>query len=137
MSKTKRMLQRNLSNPPQDNMAKTFSFRLAYALAIRKISQAELASTCSLAPSNISQYLNRNSIPRIDKIRILAKALNVSELWLIGDGTPADIDLSQGLDVLPPDERVLLKIYRCANQEGKKFLLTTAKIYQRMKKDSV
>ena len=134
MTNTKRILQRNLTNPPQSNAMNTFSFRLTYALAIRNISQAELATACGLAPSNISQYLNKNAIPRIDKITKIAKKLNVSELWLIGDGVVTDIDRSQGLDVLAPDERNLVLIYRRAGDEGKKFLLTTAQIYERMKK---
>lgn len=134
MTNTKRMLQRNLSNPPQANAMNTFSFRLSYALAIRNISQADLASACGLAPSNISQYINKNAIPRIDKITKIAKKLNVSELWLIGDGVVTDIDRSQGLDVLSPDERTIVLIYRRADREGKDFLLNTAKIYEKMKK---
>ncbi len=135
MTNTKRILQRNLTNAPQSNAMNTFSFRLSYALAIRNISQADLASACGLAPSNISQYLNKNAVPRIDKITKIAKKLNVSELWLIGDGQATDIDRSQGLDVLSPDERTMVLIYRRAGEEGKKFLLTTAKIYEKMKKD--
>lgn len=134
MTNTKRILQRNLTNPPQSNAMNTFSFRLTYALAIRNISQAELATACGLAPSNISQYLNKNAIPRIDKITKIAKKLNVSELWLIGDGVVTDIDRSQGLDVLAPDERNLVLIYRRADREGKDFLLNSAKIYEKMKK---
>ena len=134
MTNTKRILQRNLTNPPQSNAMNTFSFRLTYALAIRNISQAELATACGLAPSNISQYLNKNAIPRIDKITKIAKKLNVSELWLIGDGVVTDIDRSQGLDVLAPDERNLILIYRRADREGKDFLLNSAKIYEKMKK---
>ena len=134
MTKTKRILQRNLTNPPQSNAMNTFSFRLTYALAIRNISQAELATACGLAPSNISQYLNKNAIPRIDKITKIAKKLNVSELWLIGDGVVTDIDRSQGLDVLAPDERTIVLIYRRADREGKDFLINTAKIYETMKK---
>ena len=134
MTNTKRILQRNLTNPPQSNAMNTFSFRLTYALAIRNISQAELATACGLAPSNISQYVNKNAIPRIDKITKIAKKLNVSELWLIGDGVVTDIDRSQGLDVLAPDERNLVLIYRRADREGKDFLLNSAKIYEKMKK---
>ena len=103
MTNTKRTIQKNMSNPPQANVANTFSFRLAYALAVRKMSQAELASACGLAASNISQYINKNATPRIEKLTILAEKLNVSELWLIGDGAPADIDNRQGLDALSAD----------------------------------
>ena len=135
MIKTKRMLQLNLTNPPQRNAMNTFSFRLTYALAIRKMSQAELASACGLAASNISQYVNKNATPRIDKLTIIAEKLCVSELWLIGDGAPADIDNRQGLDALSADERTFLTIYRRADWEGKKFLLDTAKIFEIMKKN--
>ena len=134
MTNTKRTLQKNISKPPQANVMNTFSFRLSYALAIRNISQADLASACGLAPSNISQYLNKNAIPRIDKITKIAKKLNVSELWLIGDGQATDIDRSQGLEVLAPDERTIVLIYRRADERGKHFLLNTAKIYEKMKK---
>ena len=134
MTNTKRILQRNLTNAPQSNAMNTFSFRLTYALAIRNISQAELATACGLAPSNISQYLNKNAVPRIDKITKIAKKLNVSELWLIGDGQATDIDRSQGLDVLAPDERTIVLIYRRADREGKDFLINTAKIYETMQK---
>lgn len=135
MTNTKRTIQKNMSNPPQANVANTFSFRLAYALAVRKMSQAELASACGLAASNISQYINKNATPRIEKLTILAEKLNVSELWLIGDGAPADIDNRQGLDALSADERTFLTIYRRADWEGKKFLLDTAKIFEIMKKN--
>ncbi len=129
MTNTKRTLQRNLSNPPQENVANTFSFRLAYALAMRNMSQAELAATCGLAASNISQYLNKDAIPRVDKIKKMAEKLSVSELWLIGDGVPADIDNRKGLDALSPDERTILTIYRGTDREVKKFLLDLAKAY--------
>ena len=135
MTNTKRTIQRNMSNPAQTNAMNTFSFRLTYALAIRKMSQAELASACGLAASNISQYVNKNATPRIDKLTIIAEKLCVSELWLIGDGAPADIDNRQGLDALSADERTFLTIYRRADWEGKKFLLDTAKIFEIMKKN--
>ena len=135
MTNTKRILQRNLTNQPQDNVSKTFSFRLAYALAVRKMSQAELASACGLAASNISQYINKNATPRIEKLTILAETLNVSELWLIGDGAPADIDNRQGLDGLSPDERTLLTIYRGTDREVKNFLLDLTKAYDQLKKN--
>ena len=135
MTNTKRTIQKNMSNPPQANVANTFSFRLAYALAVRKMSQAELASACGLAASNISQYINKNATPRIEKLKNISEKLGVSELWLIGDGAPADIDNRQGLDGLSPDERTLLTIYRSTDREVKNFLLDLAKAYDQLKKN--
>lgn len=135
MTNTKRTIQKNMSSPPQANVMNTFSFRLTYALAIRKMSQVEFAKACGMAPSNISQYVNKNATPRIEKLKIIAEKLGVSELWLIGDGAPADIDNKQGLDALSADERTFLTIYRQADWEGKKFLLDTAKIFEIMKKN--
>lgn len=135
MNNTKNIIKRNVSNQQWDKVVNSFSLRLVYALAIRKMSQAELASACQIAPSHISQYINKDFTPRIDKIKKIAEKLNVSELWLIGNGSLADIDKRQDLDTLPPDERSLLKIYRGTDLEGKKFLLNMAKIYEKMRKD--
>ena len=135
MNNTKNIIKQNVSNQQRDKVVNTFSFRLVYALAIRKMSQAELASECEIAPSHISQYINKDFTPRIDKIKKIAEKLNVSELWLIGNGVYTDIDKRQGLDLLPPDERMLLKIFRGADLEGKKFLLNMAKVYEIVRKD--
>ena len=135
MNNTKNIIKQNVSNQQRDKVVNTFSFRLVYALAIRKMSQAELASACEIAPSHISQYINKDFTPRIDKIKKIAEKLNVSELWLIGNGVYTDIDKRQGLDLLPPDERMLLKIFRGADLEGKKFLLNMAKVYEIVRKD--
>ena len=136
MSKAKNKLQRNMSNPQdQDNLVKTFSFRLSYAILVRKTTQAELASACGMAASHISQYINKNTIPRIEKIKLIAEKLHVSELWLMGDGHPYDIDQSQCSDLLSPDERILLKAYQGTSQDVKNFLVDLAKAYEQMKRE--
>ena len=70
MSNTKKILKKKVNDSSSPAIENTFSFRLAFALASRMMSQAELAKACDIAPSNISQYLAKNAEPRIDKLKL-------------------------------------------------------------------
>lgn len=61
-----------------------FKSRLKEAMEHYGISQAELAKKSGLWPSAISDYLNGKYLAKQDKVDILAKALNVSPIWLMG-----------------------------------------------------
>lgn len=74
-----------------DNLKIEFSRRLKQALldATGKISPTKLANQFNLrypkeaiSTQAASQWLNGQTIPPKDKIKILAKWLNVSEFWL-------------------------------------------------------
>ncbi len=131
MTNTKKVLKKRLTEPEPNTVENKFSFRLAYALAMRKMSQADLAKACGIAPSNISQYLTKDAEPRQDKIRIIAEKLHVSESWLTGNGKASDIDRRDGSYELSRDEQLLLKAYRSCDMEGQEFLLKMAMTYVR------
>ena len=135
MTNTKIVLKNRISEPNSPLVENKFSFRLAYALAVRKMSQAELAKVCGIAPSNISQYLTKDAEPRRDKIRQIAEKLHVSESWLTGNGKASDIDKREGSDELSRDEQLLLKAYRSCDMEGQEFLLKMAMTYVRYEKE--
>lgn len=61
-----------------------FKDRLKEAMVLRNITQAELCTLTKISKSAISQYLSGNFKPKQNRIYILAKALNVSEAWLMG-----------------------------------------------------
>ena len=131
MTNTKKTLSKRLTEPAPHAVENKFSFRLAYALAMRKMSQADLAKACGIAPSNISQYLTKDAEPRQEKIRIIAEKLHVSESWLTGNGKAADIDKRDGSDALARDEQLLLKAYRSLDVAGRDFLLKMTMTYVR------
>ena len=64
--------------------------RLRTALEVRDMKQVELSSKTGLPPSAISRYLSGEYEPKNKPIYELAKALDVSEQWLMGYDTPME-----------------------------------------------
>ena len=82
--------------------------RLRIALGRAGIKQVELSEKTGIPKSAISQYLSGKVKPKQDKVYLMAKALDVSELWLMGmipdtsEDTPnvfSSADMSQYLAV--------------------------------------
>lgn len=61
-----------------------FKIRFNQALSIKNIRPAELAEKTGLSKSTISHYMSGYTKPKSDKLFILARALDVSEQWLMG-----------------------------------------------------
>lgn len=66
-----------------DKMSITAS-RLKEALELRGMRQADLVRKTGIGKSAISQYLSGKVLPKQDKLYLLARALQVSEDWLLG-----------------------------------------------------
>lgn len=64
------------------------SERIYNAMAIRKMRQVDLANKTGLNKALISQYLNGKYEPMSDKIYLMAKALEVDPVWLMGFDVP-------------------------------------------------
>ena len=73
----------------------------------RGLSQKDLANKCNLAKTVISYYENNAVNPPLDKIEIIAKALNVT----IGDLLSRD-DIKQKTDYEDIDPRILKKVIK-------------------------
>ena len=65
-------------------MKEKFIERLISILQKRNLSQADLSKMTGIRSSSISDWLNGKYEPKQDKISIIAEALNVSPVWLIG-----------------------------------------------------
>lgn len=61
-----------------------FSKRLAKALEIRNMKPSDIAKNTGLSHALISQYLSGKFVAKSDKIILLAKGLNINELYLAG-----------------------------------------------------
>ncbi|MCH1982458.1 helix-turn-helix domain-containing protein [Ruminococcus sp. OA3] len=68
----------------------TFKTRFNKALSVKNIKPTELAEKTGLSKSTISHYMSGYTKPKSDKLFILAKALNVSEQWLMGLDAPME-----------------------------------------------
>ena len=65
-------------------MKEKFIERLNSILQKRNLIQADLSKMTGIRSSSISDWLNGKYEPKQDKISIIAEALNVSPVWLIG-----------------------------------------------------
>lgn len=85
------------------------------------ISQKELCQKCNIIDTTYSSWKNRNRIPSIEDIQILALELDTSLQWLI-TGTESETTATS----LPEDEQQLLNYYGLCNSEGKNRILEQA-----------
>ncbi len=68
----------------------TFAERLAEAIAKRKIKQTDLSKITGINKSSICTYLKGEYKAKQDKMDLLARALNVSPVWLMGYDVPME-----------------------------------------------
>ena len=73
----------------------TFQRRLEKALAIRNMKPVELHEKTGISESLISKYLSNNAVARQKKLTLLADALNVNEVWLMGYDVPMEKDFKE------------------------------------------
>lgn len=62
--------------------------RLKEALELRQMRAVDLEAATGVPKSAISFYLAGKSKPKADRLYIIAQALNVSEVWLLGYDVP-------------------------------------------------
>lgn len=73
-----------------------FASRLRQAMTLRRIKQIELCEMTGIPKSAISQYLRGSFEPKQDRLWTLAKALGVSEAWLMGYEVGMDRTVDNG-----------------------------------------
>ena len=99
--------------------------RIAKALSVRDMRQADLAQMTNIPKSSLSLYLSDAYEPKQDRIFLIAKALRVSEAWLMGydvpmenekKDSPAELQLSEG-------EKVLLDLFNRVPEDQQQLVL--------------
>ncbi len=75
------------------------SLRLAKALEIKNMKQADLCKLANVPKSSLSLYLSGAYEPKQDRIYDMARVLDVSEAWLLGYDVPMERQISKD-DVL-------------------------------------
>ncbi len=71
-------------------MKTNFNERLRKAMDSREISQTELSKKTKIRKDAISRYLSGNYEPKLDRVAIIAKVLNVNPSYLMGFNVPMD-----------------------------------------------
>ena len=107
----------------------TFAQQLRKALTITGTKQIELSRSTNIDKGTINNYLAGKYEPKQDRLEIIANALNVSPVWLMGfdvpmereKKTPEKLQLNEG-------EEMLLDLFRRVPVERQQMVLEMIKI---------
>lgn len=69
--------------------------RIREALSVRNMKQVELAEKTGIAKGTINNWLNQRYQPKQISLNKMARALDVSEMWLAGYDVPIERPLAQ------------------------------------------
>lgn len=92
--------------------------RIKKALTIRAMKQSELCQFTNIPKSAMSQYISGSFEPKQDRIYLIAKALNVSEAWLMGYEVP----MERQSNISRKQENELISLINQLNEEELKEL---------------
>ena len=87
----------------------TFARRLREGLDVRRMTQAELAKRSGISKSSISRYIKGDWEGKQSAVYELAKALGVTEAWLMGYDVPMESDTAPAV---PPGFEPLPKMVK-------------------------
>lgn len=102
----------------KDERISTFSDRLKEYMNMNDIKAVDLAKRFHVSRSTISQYMNGSVVPKRDRLVLIADALHINPLWLMGYDVPIEVQNVVTSD-LTQDERHIIKAYRNASDEIK------------------
>ena len=104
----------------EDGRATTCANRIKTALLKRGMKQSDLCQTTKIPKSAISQYISGAFEPKQDRIYLIAKALNVSEAWLMGFDVPMErLKTSPEEPKLSEGEKLWMELYHRLSDETK------------------
>lgn len=105
------------------------SERLKEAMNIMQMKQTDLAKATGLSKGGISNYVIGRYEPKSDIISILAEALNVDPVWLMGYDVPMERKQSSAnKQELSDGEKLILELYDGLSKEKKDALINMARL---------
>jgi transcriptional regulator with XRE-family HTH domain len=112
------------------------SKRIAKALSIRNMKQSELCERTKIPKSAISQYLSGAFEPKQDRLHIIAKALNVDPVWLMGYDVPMEKEEKTSPEEprLTEGEKMVLELFRRIPEDRQPEALELLRVALRMQK---
>lgn len=113
------------------------SKRLKEAMELANMKQADLARATGLSKGGISNYVMGRYEPKSDIISKLSKALNCSEMWLMGYDVPKERKQTAPSELkLTEGEEMLLNVFRLIPKDQQQVFLEMGRVYANsLKKD--
>ena len=100
--------------------------------------QSELCDRTKIPKSAISQYISGAFEPKQDRIYLIAKALDVSEAWLMGYDVPMDRISGKNLPTEPKlseGEKIWLNLYNQLSDDTKVVFIKMMESFDKIPKD--
>ena len=115
--------------------------RIAKALSIRGMRQADLCEKTKIPKSAISQYISGAFEPKQDRLYLIAQALNVDPVWLMGydvpmekKAQPDDKKIPTTEQQLSDGEKLVLQLFRQIPEDRQPEALDLLRVALRMQK---
>jgi transcriptional regulator with XRE-family HTH domain len=105
------------------------------------MTQTDLCSKAKISKSTLSEYLKGLYDPKQDKIFMLAQALNVDPVWLMGYDVPMEKKEQPDIKKIPPTEdhlsegeKLVLELFRQIPEDRQPEALDLLRVALRMQK---
>lgn len=94
----------------------TFAERIQEYMSLYDVKAVDLAKRFHVSRSTISQYVNGIVVPKRDRLVLIADALGIDPLWLMGYDVPLERQNLATSD-LTQTEQDIVKAYRSASPD--------------------
>jgi len=94
----------------------TFAGRIQEYMSLYDVKAVDLAKRFHVSRSTISQYVNGIVVPKRDRLVLIADALKIDPLWLMGYDVPIERQKLVTSD-LTQTEQDIVKAYRSASPD--------------------
>ena len=111
------------------NKSATFAERLKEALRLTDTKQIELSRLTNIDKGTINNYLWGKYEPKQNKLSMIAEALDVNPVWLMGYDVPMEREKNTpDKIILTEGEEMLLDLFRKVPVESQQMVLEMIKI---------
>ena len=105
------------------NISEPCSVRIKKALSIRGMKQSELCEKTNIPKSALSEYISGAYEPKQDRIFLIAQALSVDPVWLMGFDVPMEKTISPSEPQLTEGEMTMLELFRLVPEDKQQLVL--------------
>ena len=109
------------------NQVESCAVRIKKALSIRNMKQSELCAKTKISKSVLSEYISGAYEPKQDRVFIIAQALNVDPVWLMGFDVPMEEENKKSSPneegSLTEGEKQVLELFRAIPEDQQTVVL--------------
>ena len=115
----------------QGEIKESCSRRIKQALLARGMKQSELCEKTKIPKSALSEYISGVYEPKQDRLLLIAQALNVDPVWLMGFDVPMEKveEIYPGELQLSEVEKEVLRIFRLIPEEQQRVFLEMGRVF--------